>query len=92
MRTVIVSTAVASAVLMGGLLAAAPASAQRYGGGPVRYACSDDIATYCAGVPHGNMQARECLEVNRKKLSPECRRALDNTGGGRGMGRNRQGW
>ncbi|KAA5597288.1 hypothetical protein F1193_14540 [Blastochloris sulfoviridis] len=58
--------------------------------GPVGQTCTADLAKYCAKVPHGSGEARACLEANRDKLSADCRTALDNTGGGRGMGRNRQ--
>lgn len=74
------------------LVASLPAHAQRTGGGPVGRSCADDLAAHCAGVPHGGMKARNCLEENRARLSAACRRALDTTGGGRGLGRNRQGW
>jgi hypothetical protein len=87
MSKFIVSAAIAGAVL----IASFPAHAQRAGSGPVGQSCADDLAAYCAGVPHGAMRARNCLEENRARLSAACRRALDNTGGGRGFGRNRQG-
>lgn len=87
MTRIIASIAIAGALL----IAAAPAQAQgqRAGTGPVGRSCAGDLATYCAGVRHGTMEARNCLEANRPRISGDCRRALDTTGGGRGMGRNR---
>ena len=64
--------------------------AQGVGTGPVGTQCKADIAKFCKGASHGSMEARACLEANRDKLSSACRRALDTTGGGRGLGRNRQ--
>lgn len=72
------------------MMASAPAEAQRAGTGPVGRYCAKEIAAHCAGVAHGSMQARNCLEANRSRLSSACRQALDTTGGGRGLGRNRQ--
>ena len=57
--------------------------------GPVGTVCSKDIAKFCKGLRHGSMEVRACLEANRAKISAACRRALDTTGGGRGLGRNR---
>jgi hypothetical protein len=69
-----------------------PAAAQgrRDGSGPVATLCAGDIATYCAGLKHGNRAVRDCLTRNSDSVSPDCRSALDNTGGGRGMGRRWQ--
>ena len=55
--------------------------------GPVATQCAQDIQTYCAGKGHGSRQTRTCLEANRDKVSAECRKALETTGPGRGMGR-----
>jgi hypothetical protein len=85
-------------VLCAMLLMAVPAGAQGagmgqgggQGNGPVGKMCADELAKYCAKVPHGAGEARACLEANRDKVSDNCRWALDNTGAGRGMGRNRQ--
>jgi hypothetical protein len=68
-----------------------PAQAQgrRYGGGPVASLCAADINAHCAGLSHGNRAVRNCLNRHRADVSRACRSALDNTGGGRGMGR---GW
>ncbi len=57
--------------------------------GPVATACKDDIAKYCAGKGHGDRETRTCLETNKDKVSDACKVALETTGGGRGMGRNR---
>lgn len=70
-------------------LASSAALAQGAGTGPVGRACAGDIAKFCAGTNHGGRQARTCLEKNRERVSDDCRAALDRTGGGRGMGRNR---
>jgi hypothetical protein len=68
-----------------------PAQAQGrgYGLGPVASLCAADISAYCAGLRHGNRAVRNCLNRHRADVSQSCRSALDNTGGGRGMGR---GW
>ena len=50
---------------------------------PVAKQCASDIKTFCADKGHGNRQTRTCLEANRTKLSAECQKALDTTGGGR---------
>lgn len=50
--------------------------------GPVADICANDIQKFCANKGHGHRQTRSCLEAHRKKLSPECRHALDTTGGG----------
>ncbi|ALK08518.1 hypothetical protein [Blastochloris viridis] len=88
---------VAPAAVLGAALAmAAPAGAQGMGQGggqgtgPVGQTCAADLAKYCAKAPHGAGEARACLEDNRAKLTADCRNALDNTGGGRGMGRGQQ--
>jgi hypothetical protein len=62
---------------------ASPGLAQGTGAGPVGQQCSKDIKTFCAGLRHGSAEIRACLEANRQKVSPACRRALDGTGGGR---------
>jgi transcriptional/translational regulatory protein YebC/TACO1 len=69
-----------------------PAAAQgrRDGTGPVASQCAGDIDTYCGGLKHGNRAVRECLSRNRDRVAPACRSALDNTGGGQGMGRRWQ--
>ena len=51
--------------------------------GPVAKMCAADIAKYCAGKGHTAGQTRSCLERNRKKVTAECRSALDSTRGGR---------
>jgi hypothetical protein len=56
------------------------------GYGPVASACSHEIARYCSRLRHGSGAIRSCLNQRRWKLSRHCRYALDNTGGGRGMG------
>ena len=51
--------------------------------GPVGRACKAELANLCAGKPHDG-SARICLEENYDKVSAECKKALDTTGGGRG--------
>ena len=87
MRTII---AVLSTVGVLAVTAPVSAIAQGAGTGPVGTQCKADIAKFCKGMGHGSMEARLCLEANRNKVSAACRRALDTTGGGRGMGRNRR--
>lgn len=58
-----------------------------YARGPVATMCAPDIAAYCRGYSHGNRGVRSCLERRWSRLSSPCKAALDNTGGGRGMGR-----
>lgn len=82
-------------ILMASLFAALsiaaidPAAAQFRGNGrgPVGQLCARDIDIHCAGISHGNRGVRNCLASHRDSLSRSCRAALDNTGGGRGMGR-----
>jgi hypothetical protein len=71
-------------------IASLPANAQGAGTGQVGRACAGDLKTHCVGARHGGRQARNCLEAHRASVSAACRRALDTTGGGRGLGRNRQ--
>ena len=73
-------TATAIAVLTIGV--AAPALAQD-GRGPVGTICAKDIDSLCPGLAHGSGEVRACLERNRDKVSPDCKTALDTTGGGR---------
>jgi hypothetical protein len=87
MRTIVAAFGIAT---MMALLASSPTLAQGAGAGPVGTQCKADMAKFCKGSQHGNMEARACLEANRDKVSAACRRALDTTGGGRGLGRNRQ--
>lgn len=87
MRTIV--AAISTAVVLT-LAAPLPSIAQSAGAGPVGTQCKADIAKFCKGMSHGNMAARTCLEANRDEVSAACRRALDTTGGGRGLGRNRQ--
>jgi hypothetical protein len=66
-----------------------PRGGQGMGTGPVASACKAEIADKCAGKQHGNRAVRTCLESNRSSLSEACKTALDTTGGGRGLNRNR---
>ena len=59
------------------------AVAQGMGRGPVANACATEINTHCAKLSHGGGQVRACLQSHRRELSPECQKALDNTGYGR---------
>lgn len=78
-------------LVAGGMLAFAgvPALAQGAGSGPVGRSCAADIAKFCTEATHGGRKVRSCLEAHRAQVSDDCRAALDGTGGGRGMGRNR---
>jgi hypothetical protein len=68
-----------------GLVGATAVSAQRRepGTGPVAQFCQTDIEKLCPGATHGAGQARDCLEANKAKVSPDCAKALDSTGFGR---------
>jgi hypothetical protein len=79
-------TLIAAAALLATAATASTASAQR---GPVAGACASDLQRYCKGVPHVNRAARNCLEEHKDRVTASCRRALDSTGYGRGMGRGR---
>jgi hypothetical protein len=87
MRTIFTVLGIATTIA---LLSSSASTAQSAGAGPVGAQCQADMAKFCAGVRHGSMEARNCLEANRDKLSSACRRAIDNSGGGRGLGRIRQ--
>ncbi len=60
-----------------------PAQAQQ---GPVAAACSAEIQRFCADKKHGQGEVRTCLELNKDKVSSECRAALDTTGPGKAKG------
>lgn len=68
-----------------GVMSATTVSAQRRepGTGPVAQFCQTDIEKLCPGTAHGAGQARDCLEANKAKVSPDCAKALDSTGFGR---------
>jgi len=87
MRTIFAALGIVTITM---LLSSSATLAQGAGGGSVGTQCRADITTFCKQAQHGNMEARACLEANRDKVSAACRRALDSTGGGRGLGRNRQ--
>ena len=72
--TRLVVAIIATAVLSTGALAQ---------GGLVAADCANDIAKLCAGKPHDG-SVRICLETNYAKVSGDCKKALDSTGGGRG--------
>lgn len=79
-RTLAAATCLAVAALT------TSAAAQGQGQGPVATACKDEIATFCAGLEHGQGAVRKCLESNKEKVSPACKTALETTGPGTGMG------
>ncbi len=58
------------------------ASAQPMGRGPVANVCASEISRYCAYERHGAGRVRACLESNWRRLSRDCRSALEGTGGG----------
>lgn len=70
------------------LVGASQAVAQS-GQGPVAQACSAEMEKLCAGKQHGQGEMRSCLEANKDKVSSACKAALDSTGPGSGMGKNR---
>lgn len=51
--------------------------------GPVASSCAKDIGKLCAAKRHDG-SVRICLENNYAKVSADCKKALDSTGGGRG--------
>jgi hypothetical protein len=71
------------------IIASAPAVAKAASKGPVATACKSEIEQLCAGKSH-NGEIRACLESNKDKVSPECKNALESTGGGKGKGKRRQ--
>ncbi|MDB5560357.1 MAG: hypothetical protein JWQ36_3291 [Enterovirga sp.] len=51
-----------------------------------REACGPDVVQFCAAeIPH-RARIAQCLEVNRARISPQCRAMLD---GGRPAARGR---
>ncbi|GBP70609.1 Golgi apparatus protein 1 [Eumeta japonica] len=42
----------------------------------LKEACKNDLATYCANIPHGEAAALECLQTSNQELSVICRKAL----------------
>jgi hypothetical protein len=84
-RTILLAAALAAASLAP--IDPAQAQGRRDGSGPVGRMCADDINAYCGGLSHGQRAVRDCLQRNRSSLAVQCRAALDNTGGGAGMGR-----
>ncbi len=75
----ILSALAIAAIALASSTAIAPAQS-----GPVATACKNDIPKYCAGKEHGQGEVRACLEANRDKVSPDCKTALETTGGGQG--------
>ncbi|MFM9847668.1 MAG: hypothetical protein ACKVP3_10970 [Hyphomicrobiaceae bacterium] len=67
-------------IIIAGTILSTAATAQS---GPVATDCVNDIAKLCAGKPHDG-SVRICLETNYAKVSSDCKRALESTGGGRG--------
>lgn len=65
-------------------LAASAVQAQAPGRGPgqglVITHCKDEIAKYCADVPHGAGAVPACLEKHKANLSDACKTALDSRG------------
>ncbi len=79
----LVSATALAAIVMAGTLAWPGVSvAQPTGAGPLSRMCSSDIQKFCRGLRHARAEVRSCLEDNRYRVSPACRRALDTTGGG----------
>lgn len=78
-----------SLMLASGLLLAASIFNAHAQTGPVAKACNGDIAKLCSGKPHDG-SVRICLETNYETVSAACKKALDTTGGGRGIGLGRK--
>ncbi len=79
----LISTSTLAMVIMAGALTwPSVLVAQTTRPGPVSRICSSDIQKFCRGLRHGRAEVRSCLESNRNRVSPDCRRALDTTGGG----------
>jgi hypothetical protein len=72
-------------IALSGFAVAVPLTATAAQPGPVSTVCQSDIAKLCAGKVHDG-EVRACLEANYAKVSVDCKDALDNTGGGRGLG------
>jgi hypothetical protein len=81
----LVSTmALAAMMIVASVASPSLSVAQPAGLGPVGGICSSDIQKFCRELRHGRGEIRSCLERNRARVSPACRRALDTTGGGAG--------
>jgi hypothetical protein len=81
MKSMIIATLVAAAatlVLVDGAFARGGCRGQ--GNGPVATACSEEIATHCKGLRHGQGAVRQCLVSHRDDLSDKCKAAIDSRG------------
>lgn len=58
-----------------GVLTAVPALAQREDQG-LQLGCANDYFRLCAGVDPNSDEAERCMTRNRKRLSPDCRKAI----------------
>lgn len=81
-NSLISATALAAMIVIVSVASPGISVAQPAGPGPVSRVCSSDIQKFCRGLRHGRAEVRSCLEDNRNRVSPACRRALDATGGG----------
>ncbi|GJD49563.1 hypothetical protein OPKNFCMD_2295 [Methylobacterium crusticola] len=55
---------------------AAPASAQRDDPNLKKY-CTGDYLTFCGNLPPESPEVDRCFEKNMKKISVNCRKAID---------------
>ncbi|ACA19174.1 conserved hypothetical protein [Methylobacterium sp. 4-46] len=60
----------------GASLIAAPALAQRDDPTLKKY-CTGDYLTYCGNLPPESPEVDRCFEKNMKKISVNCKRAID---------------
>jgi hypothetical protein len=81
MKSMIIATlVVAAAALVPAGDAFARGGCRGQGNGPVATACSEEIATHCKGLRHGQGAVRQCLASHRDDLSDKCKAALDSRG------------
>ncbi|ACL56675.1 3',5'-cyclic-nucleotide phosphodiesterase [Methylobacterium nodulans] len=63
-------------LLAGAALTAGPATAQRDDPILKKY-CTGDYLTYCGNLPPESPEVDRCFEKNMKKISVNCKRAID---------------
>ena len=81
-NSLVSATALVAMIMVVSVTSPGISVAQPAGRGPVTKVCNSDIQKFCRGLRHGTAEVRSCLEDNRYRVSPACRRALDTTGGG----------
>lgn len=82
LKSLVSATALAAMIMVVSVTSPGVSIAQPAGPGPVARECNSDIQKFCRGLRHRTAEVRSCLESNRDRVSPACRRALDTTGGG----------